>query len=78
MAFFNLLRRQIAPVGLVVTTNLNNIHRRFMSRLRKYFMNCVFLSDSRPMCMCVRANGNAWKELTAAEPKPTEKVTFTI
>lgn len=37
MAFFNLFRRQIAPVSLVITTNINNVHRRFMSRLRKYY-----------------------------------------
>lgn len=37
MTFFNILRRQIAPVGLAVSSNINNLHRRFMSRLRKYF-----------------------------------------
>lgn len=36
MTFINLLRRQIAPVGVLVTSNVNNLHRRFMSRLRKY------------------------------------------
>lgn len=37
MAFFNLLRRQFAPVGLAVTSNINNLHRRFMSQLRKCY-----------------------------------------
>lgn len=45
MTFINLLRRQIAPVGLLVTSNVNNLHRRFMSRLRKYCSMCVYVSE---------------------------------
>lgn len=52
MIFFNLLRRQIAPVGLLVTTNINNIHRRFMSRLRKYYKSMYGMSNVR-LSMCV-------------------------
>lgn len=53
MAFTNLFRRQIAPIGILVTKNFNNFQQRFMSRIRKYFakkktVNLLKLPEFRP------------------------------